>query len=420
MVGTGVFTTLGFQAENIRSVSALLFLWLLGGIVALSGALCYGELAVRMPRSGGEYNYLSRIYHPAVGFLAGWVSATVGFAAPAALASVALGNYLSRVAPGGSPVVAAVATIVLATIVHAAGVRVGSVFQNVLTGLNVTLILLLIICGFLLYRSTHFALTFGASDFAPVLTPVYAVSLVYVLFAYSGWNGATYIAGEVSNPARNLPRSLGVGTLIVTVLYLALNAAFLYTVPISELAGKIEVAFLSADRIFGAMGGRLMAMTLCVALAAAASAFILAGSRVTQTMGEDFGRLRFLAVTNRKGTPVPAILLQAGVAVFLVLTSAFESVLVYIGFTLSLVTSATVLGLVIVRWRSGPNRQGYSAWFYPVTPIVFLSLSVWILSYTVYSRPRQSLLGLATVLSGLVVYLLAGPRGELERGERQL
>ena len=408
MIGTGVFTTLGFQAVDIHSVFALLLLWFLGGIVALSGALCYGELAVRMPRSGGEYNYLSQIYHPAVGFLAGWVSATVGFAAPAALASVALGNYLGNVVPSLSPTAVAVATILLAAIVHASGVRIGSVFQDFLTGLNITLILFLTASGFLLYQSSHFSLTLGPSDLHPVLTPVYAVSLVYVLFSYSGWNAATYIAGEVKDVARNLPRALVTGTLVVTVLYLLLNAMFLYTVPIPELAGEVDVAFLSARRVFGASGARFTTLALCVALAASSSAFILAGSRVAKAVGEDFSRLRFLASTDRKGTPVVGVLSQAGVALFLVLTSAFESVLVYIGFTLSVLTTLTVIGLIKIRLREGPNRKGYNTWLYPVTPAVFLILSCWMLLYSLVNRPVQSLLGLATVLSGLVVYLLAG------------
>jgi len=420
MIGTGVFTTLGFQAENIRSVSALLLLWLLGGIVALSGALCYGELAVRMPRSGGEYNYLSRIFHPAIGFLAGWVSATVGFAAPAALASVALGNYLARVIPSFSPLLVAVLAIVLATVVHLAGIRVGGFFQTFLTGLNVTLILFLIACGFLLYRSPDFSLTFGSSDLKPVLTPIYAVSLVYVLFAYSGWNGATYIAGEVKDVPRNLPRSLIIGTLVVTFLYLALNWTFLYTVPVSELAGKVEIGFLSARQIFGDAGARFMTLLLCIALAASASAFLLAGSRVAKTMGEDFTRLKFLAISNRKGTPVPAILSQAAVAIFLILTSAFESVLVYVGFTLSVLTTLTVIGLLRIRQVEGKNREGYNTWFYPITPLVFLVLSLWMLLYSLVNRPVQSLLGLGTVLSGLVVYFLAGPARVPGNGQKQV
>jgi APA family basic amino acid/polyamine antiporter len=420
MIGTGVFTTLGFQAENIRSVLALLLLWLLGGIVALSGALCYGELAVRMPRSGGEYTYLSRIFHPAVGFLAGWVSATVGFAAPAALASVALGRYLTQVIPAFPPLWVAVGAILVATVVHVAGVRVGGFFQNVLTCLNVSLILFLIACGFLLYRSPGFALTFGVSDLKPVVTPIYAVSLVYVLFAYSGWNGATYIAGEVKNVSRNLPRSLITGTLVVTFLYLALNWTFLHTVPLSELAGKVEVGFLSARRIFGEAGARFMTLLLCVALAASASAFLLAGSRVAKTMGEDFARLGGLAVCSPKGTPVRAILSQAAVAIFLIATSAFESVLVYVGFTLSVVTSLTVIGLLRLRQVEGKNREGYNTWFYPITPLIFLALSSWMLLYSLVNRPVQSLLGLGTVLSGLAVYFLAGPARVPGNGQKQV
>jgi APA family basic amino acid/polyamine antiporter len=406
MVGTGVFTTLGFQAAALPSAIPILLLWLTGGILALCGALCYGELAVVMPRSGGEYNYLSRLYHPALGFLAGWVSATVGFAAPAALAAVAFGKYLSRAIPGVPPVLSASILILVVTLVHVGGIRVGGWFQNLVTGLNVALILSLIGCGLFVPGRAEDLRWLSTADLGMVLTPAFAVSLIYVMFAYSGWNGAIYVAGEVRNPGRNLPLSLFLGTLIVVGLYLGLNYAFLRTVPLEELAGKIEVAFLSAERIFSQSGAMLMSGVICVSLAASTSAFILAGSRVAKTIGEDYAAFRAISRLNRQDAPVTALAIEAGIALALILTSTFESVLVFLGFTLSLCTTLTVLSLFVLRRRGESTRAHYRTWLYPATPLVFLALSLWMLTYSLLNKPVESMYGLATAAAGLVLYFI--------------
>ena len=241
MIGTGVFTSLGFQAAAIESAFVLLGLWVVGGVYALCGALCYGELAAAMPRSGGEYHLLSRIYHPAVGFLAGWVSVTVGFAAPIAAAAIALGKYASRVFPGLSPTLTALTVAVAVSLVHLFSLRIRRGFQDLATLFKLLLISGLILSGLALAAPQPVGWAPRPADLSEFLSAPFAVSLVYVTYSYSGWNASVYLAGEIKHPARNIPRSLLLGTLIVTALYLLLNFVFLYTTPASVLAGQIEV-----------------------------------------------------------------------------------------------------------------------------------------------------------------------------------
>jgi APA family basic amino acid/polyamine antiporter len=237
IIGTGVFTSLGFQAIEIQSGFSLLLLWVIGGVFALCGALCYGELGAAMPRSGGEYHYLSEIYHPAIGFLSGWVSVTVGFAAPIALAAMAFGQYAAQLIPHGSPVLLAAVITIVISLIHAQNLRLGSYFQNVTTSLKVALIVIFILAGLLLSDPQPLSFAPTIADLRTIASPPFAVSLVYVTYAYSGWNAAIYLASEIQEPTRNLPRALLFGTAIVTVLYVALNFVFLYSTPIRDLAG---------------------------------------------------------------------------------------------------------------------------------------------------------------------------------------
>jgi len=243
MIGTGVFTSLGFQVEIIKSVFPLLMLWIVGGVIALCGAVTYAELGAVLPRSGGEYHILSRIYHPALGFLAGWVSATVGFAAPAALAAMALASYLSRVFPELPQNHVAALSVLLFALIHGYSVRVGSFFQNFFTILKILLILVFIIAAFSLENHQPITVLPKTGDWRALFSGAFAVSLVYVSYAYTGWNSSIYIVDEIKRPRFNLPRSLLLGTFIVMVLYVLLNFVFLYTVPMQVLEGEIEIGF---------------------------------------------------------------------------------------------------------------------------------------------------------------------------------
>jgi APA family basic amino acid/polyamine antiporter len=287
MVGIGVFTSLGFQVKDLPSGFSLVLLWTVGGVMALCGALSYAELAAAFPRSGGEYNFLSRIYHQAVGFLAGWVSATVGFAAPVALAAMAFGQYLTGVVPGAPPLLMAVLVVWLVTAVQLAGIQQAATFQNVTTLLKVALILLFIVAGFALGERQPVSFVPSAADFGYVLSAPFFISLFYVMYSYAGWNAATYIAGEIRDPRRDLPLSMLIAVATVTLLYVALNAVFLYTTPIAKLAGQVDVGLVAGKQIFGDAGGRMVGALICIGLVSAVSAMMWIGPRVTMAMGED-------------------------------------------------------------------------------------------------------------------------------------
>ncbi|HBJ84468.1 MAG TPA: amino acid permease, partial [Verrucomicrobiales bacterium] len=247
MIGTGVFTSLGFQVGDLPSGFTIMMLWLVGGVCAFCGAVCYGELAAALPRSGGEYHFLSRIFHPAVGFLSGWLSITVGFAAPIALAAMAFGKYFSTIFPHAPATTWSLVMVWIITLVHVGGIHVAARFQNTATWLKVTLICVFIGAGYWLATGQAVRFTPAADDVKLITSRPFAVSLVYVMYSYAGWNAATYIVGEIRNPQRNVPKAIALGTLLVTVLYLALNATFLNAAPMSELAGKLDVGHVAAE-----------------------------------------------------------------------------------------------------------------------------------------------------------------------------
>jgi basic amino acid/polyamine antiporter, APA family len=406
MIGTGVFTTLGFQVESLQSVFAVLVLWVLGGVGAFCGALCYGELGAMMPRSGGEYTFLSEIYHPALGFLSGWVSIVAGFAAPIALAAIALGEYSTAIFPGLDKTVIAVSAIFLLSIVHLTDVKFGCYFQNIFTVGKILIIVSLIVLGFLVAQPQNLALAPTRSDLNSVFSPAFAASLVYVFYAYSGWNSSSYVAGEIQNPERNLPLSLFIGTAIVSLCYVFLNFIFLHTVPMRELAGQIDVGYLSAKAIFGSGGGAVMTFLICLALISSLSSLIMVGPRVTQAMSQDLKFFRALSLTNSRGAPAGAIILQSSVALFLTLTSTFDAVLTYVGFTLALFSSLSVLGVILLRVRHPEAVRPFKTWGYPLTPVIFLVLYGWMICFLFIEKPLPSLCGLLTVASGLLFYRL--------------
>lgn len=415
MIGTGVFTSLGFQVISVQSVFALLSLWLFGGVIALCGALTYGELAGRMPVSGGEYQYLSKIYHPLLGFLSGWTSATAGFSAPVALAAMALGTYFTRVTGLLSTQIVAISVVVLLTFLHASDKNVGARVQNVFTLFKVLLIIVFVSIGLTSSGGQDLTVLPVSSDnpmmsWTSIFSSGFAVSLVYVSYAYSGWNASTYIAGEISDPQRNLPRSLFRGTLVVTMLYVLLNYVFLKTVPISDLAGNVEIGYLSAENLFGAEGGKIMGSLITILLVSSVSSMIFAGPRVAQAMGENLTALSFLAKTTKKGVPAYAVILQSLITIALIISGKFEQVLTYVGFTLNLFTFLTVSSIFVVRSRSTDEYKGYKTWGYPITPLIFLILSAWSLYFIITERPVESLMGLITILSGLPVYFLSSKK----------
>ncbi|MGA3172381.1 MAG: amino acid permease [Chthoniobacteraceae bacterium] len=408
MVGTGVFTSLGFQVPDLPSGFVILCLWILGGIVALCGALSYGELAAALPRSGGEYHFLSRVFHPALGFLAGWTSATVGFAAPTALAAIAFGTYAQDIFPAVSPLLLSLILVWGISGIHFAGHKKESAFQDWSTLLKVILIIAFIAAGFIVRRTQGNSFLPAHNDWHLMMGSAFAVSLNYVMYSYSGWNASTYIVNEIRDPQRNVPRSVFAGALLVLFLYVSLNAAFLRTTPISAMAGKVDVALIAGQHIFGDAGGKAVAALICLGLISMISSMVWIGPRVSVAMGEDLPGLSVLAVRGRDGTPRVAIAVQTIITTILLLTGTFQGVLVYIQMALLLFSALTVLGVIVLRIREPSLPRPYRAWGYPVTPIIFLAVSAFMAYYTVQQMPLQSFEGLATVLAGLIVYFATG------------
>lgn len=405
MIGTGVFTSLGFQLFDIHSVFTILILWLLGGVISFCGALVYGELGVSIPRSGGEYAYLSKLMHPFVGFLSGWVSSTVGFSAPVALASVALGTYLNKIYPGVNITICALTVVAVITLIHATNLKMGSRVQKVLTLLKLLVIICFIVAGFAHTPSHTVSIAPQAFSWAEIMSSGFWVSLVYVSYAYSGWNAASYIVGDMENPNKNLPRALLLGTLIVTVIYVLLNFIFLYSAPMDELRGVLEIGHVSAQYIFGEVIGKLMSMVIAFLLLSSISAMIMAGPRIISAMGEDLSLLKFLSKTNKHNVPYMAVIAQSMITVLLIISAQFEAVLTFVGFSLSIFTFLTVSSVFILRYR-GIDTGGYKTWGYPVTPIVFLALNGFTLYFVFTQKPTESLLGLTNVALGGVVYFI--------------
>jgi APA family basic amino acid/polyamine antiporter len=400
MIGTGVFTTAGLMLESLRSPMAVLAAWLVGGLLALAGAAVYAELGAMMPRAGGEYVYLSRAFHPALGFVSGFVALLVGFSAPAAAGALAFGRYLHAVAPAVPERGAAFALLLAVTALHAREARRGGEIQAALTATIVV-----VIVGFVGAASMSGNLAWSHLAAAPAATSTagagtFAVALVYASYAYFGWNAAGYVAGEVREPDRTLPRALLGGAAIVTLLYLALNAVFLASAPVQALTGRVEVGDVAARALFGPRGGAALSALIALALAGSVSALSMTGPRVVQAMAADGAFFRALAPTNAHGAPTRAVVLQGALAMIGAATATVEPLLVYAGFTLTLSAAATVAGAFVLRHREPTTPRPHRALAWPASGIAFLALSGFMLVLAVRERPGETLAGIATLVVG--------------------
>jgi APA family basic amino acid/polyamine antiporter len=415
IIGTGIFTSLGFQLADIQSGFPLLMLWIIGGITALCGALCYGELSAALPRSGGEYHFLSQIYHPALGFMAGFISATVGFAAPIALAAMAFGKYFVGVFGVGSPMLLSFVVVWVVTAFHLGNLQVGSVFQNLSTLVKLLLIGALIAAGLFVQPKQPISFLPAPGDTIAIFGAPFAVALVYVMYSYSGWNAAAYISGEIKQPGKNVPRSLLVGTGLVIVIYVLLNAVFLATTPVQDLKGRLEVALIAGKHIFGTNGGRVAGAVICLGLVSAISSMTWIGPRVSMSMGEDHWWLRLLARKNLHGIPTNAIVLQLLIVNLLLLTRSFESVVQYTQFSLLLCSLFAVLGVMVLRATRPGIARPYRVWAYPLPPIIFAVITLWMMFYLLRWKTTESLAGLATALVGLLLYFCTRKDAQRQR-----
>ena len=410
MIGTGVFTSLGFQLVDIRSAPVILLLWIIGGVLALCGALAYAELGSALPRSGGEYNFLGRIYHPAAGFISGWISSTIGFAAPTALAAITSATYFESVYPGLSVPLLGAGLVIAVGAMHLGTRRSSGSFQFGVTVIKVFCITVFMIMAVAWVEAPQDIRWLPVSgDLNLAFSGGFAIALIFVNYAYTGWNAATYLSDEVDDAARNLPRILLVGTGSVTVIYVLLHIVFLYVAPMEAMAGQLEVGYIVADFAFGAVGSSIVGLMLSVLLISTISAMVLAGPRALQAIGQDYQPLGFLARENRHGIPHRAILFQVTVTVALVLTSTFEAILVFAGFTLALNTLLAVCGVVILR-RRGVGATGFQMPLYPLPVVIFAGFTLWTSAYVVWLRPQEALMSAVLILGGWLFYLVTRDR----------
>jgi len=396
MIGTGVFTSLGFQLVSITNTWSIILLWSLGAIMAISGALSYAELGTKLTRSGGEYHFLSMIYNKFIGYLSGWASLTVGFAAPIALAAMAAGAYTEKYF-GISDKLIASFLIIAVSFFHMFNLKKSSQFQNITTFIKVIVIIAFIILG-LFTPSGATSFDWGNSWQKEILLPSFAVSLVYVSYSFSGWNAAAYIVDEIKNVKRNLPIALIAGTLLVSILYITLQIVFLKQAPLSLLSDQVEIGQIVADNIFGSIGGKIISGLIAFMLVSSISAMVWVGPRVTKAMAEDYKLWQFLSKSNKNGIPNRAIVLQAFISLIMVFTGSFDQVLTYSAFILQLFVSLTVLSLFFIR--KDKKLKGYKSPFFPVPQIIFLIISLWILIYLLVEQPIESLIGIGILTIG--------------------
>lgn len=408
MIGTGIFTSLGFQLADIRSGFVIMSLWVLGGIMSLCGALCYAELGSRLPRSGGEYNFLAQIYHPGAGFVSGWISATVGFAAPTALAAMTFGTYLSSVFPSLNPLWLASVLIVSMTAVHSTTHRNSGALQDFFTTGKILLIIIFSIAALIAAPELQdVSYLPGASDIDLFTGGAFAVSLIYVGYAYTGWNSATYLTSEIENPQKSLPRVLIIGTAAVMVCYLLLNYVFLATAPMDAMAGELEIGYISAQFAFGDIGGTIMGLSLSLLLISTVSAMLVAAPRVLQMLGEDYALVAKLGKVNKHGIPAIAIWLQSIMALCFLWTATFETILLFSGATMAVNSLFVVIGVFILRNRMGGDYEGFKIPLYPLPPLIFIAITIVTLVYLTIQNTEEIAFSAALITSGVILYVIA-------------
>jgi APA family basic amino acid/polyamine antiporter len=429
VIGGGIFFTPILVAQLVPDARAVLALWLVGGALAFAGAMAYAELAALRPQAGGEYVYLREAYGPLAGFLSGWTSFVAGFSGAIAASSVAMADYIGRFIPAaadGAPLVSlpipgisivvsrrtivALVAIAALTLVHVRGLGPGRVVQNLLAGAKVAALVIFAALGLSIGHGAigHLAAAGDAGATGIVL------ALVPIMFTYSGWNAAAYVAEEVRSPGRNVPLALGIGTLAVIAIYLALNAVYLYALPLTELASLSSARIVDtvAERLFGFTAGNLLALFTIVSIAASVSAMVLAGPRVYYAMARD-GVFPAAAeqVHPQFRVPVVAIVAQSIWSGVLVLSGTLSQLVSYTGFALVLFSGIAVAALFVLRRRHPDAPRPFRAWGYPWAPALFVTAAAVMLVNELWRNPKTSAAGLLVIAAGIPVYWWMQRRG---------
>ena len=439
VIGSGIFLVPALVAVWVPDVWLMLAAWLAGGGLAFAGAMAYAELATLRPRAGGEYVYLREAFGPVAGFLSGWTSFIAGFSGAIALGAVGMASYLGRFLPAAgdtTPLISiplvvvtlsispqtlvALTAIAALTAVHVLGLGPGRIVQNLLAGAKVAVLVALVALGFTIGdgSAAHFA-----APGAPVTPALWLLALVPVMFSYSGWNAATYVAEEIRDPGRNVPRAIAAGTATVVVLYVLLNLLYVYAMPLADLgavdlgAGRAPVLDAAGARLFGTGVGAVLAAASVIMIAASVSAMVLAGPRVYYAMARDGQFFPAAArVHARYRTPVAAIVAQSAWSGVLVLAGTFEQLLLYTGFAVVTFAGAGVTALFVLRRREPSTPRAFRAWGYPVLPGVFVAASAVMVANEIWREPAASGAGVLLILAGVPLYLLF--RRRAAAGER--
>ena len=419
MIGAGIFTTSGLLMSGLNNPLLMLALWVAGGVIALCGALSYGELGAAMPGAGGEYLFLSKLFHPMFGFLSGWVSFIVGFSAPIAASAMGFSEYFCRALPAipnwfestgimdqaATRTFLSVSVILVFTLIHYRGIKTGALIQNILTLLKVALIVFLLLAGFLSGRGdiSNFNTGGGVSSGLAGWKTI-GLSLMWIMFAYSGWNASTYLGAEIKNPSKIMPRSLIIGTGIVMLLYLGLNALYIYSINPQDMKGVISIGGLAMGNLFGKSADTLFSLLIAFALFSSLSAFIIIGPRVYYSMAKD--GLFFKSVSRihpKFQVPSNSIILQGIIAIVLALSGTFEQVLTYMGFALGIFPILTVIGVFKLR-KDHPTALRMVG--FPVTQVLYIGTGIAILVLAFLERPVESSVASLTVIAGIPAYYL--------------
>ena len=424
MIGAGIFTSTGFQAADLGHPGLIYLLWIIGGVLAFCGALCFAELGAMMPRAGAEYVYIRESYGHAMAFVSAFVALTAGFSAPIAAASksfiVYLGFFAAPLRENPSLLhmelvdLCAIATVWSLVAIHCSGARAGIRFSDWVTAFKVLGILAILVAALIWGEGRSDWIFQKAADYgeksAGDLATATATSLIFVTFCYLGWNGSAYVASEMTDPQSTLPRSLLAGTGIVTCLYLGLNVVYFYGSGVEGLSGQINVGTTAARELFGARGVTLVTLVLCISILASASAMTVAGSRVYFAFGKDFDPLRWLSISSGTGSPWPSLVLQGTVVSIIILSGRVDQILQYAGFTLTLFSSLAVSCVIVLRIKEPDAPRPFKVWGYPFTPLLFISASGWTMIWAFRGRPVESSLALLTVGIGGLLFWMIGRR----------
>ena len=400
MIGTGVFTSLGYQISDLKNTTSILLLWSIGGLLALIGAFIYSELASKFKQSGGDYIYLSRTFHPVFGYLSSWISLFVGFSAPISLAALAMGKYLN-VFGFDLGKEFAIAMILIVAVFQSFSLNLSSKFQNIFTILKVVFIIVLIALGLYFAPAVEpNAILFDSTWKNELLLPAFATSLVYVTFAYTGWNSASYIVEEIDQPKRNLPKALFIGVIFVTISYVLLNYVFLKHASSVALAGQENVANISFGNLLG-NNVKWVSCFIALQLIATISGYLWIGSRLTQATARENKLWNFMAKENKNRIPVRAIWVHTAISILLIFSGDFEVIFTYTSFVLQILATLAVCTAFFIKQDQLTIIK--SKFFY-VLPAIFLAFSLYICYFVLMQKPKESLFGLGIIALGIVLF----------------